>query len=39
MLERGDIGLAVAYAAASLAAGFVGVALGTALVRRARLTW
>jgi CrcB protein len=39
MLEHGDIGLAIAYAAGSLAAGFLGVALGTGIVRRARLTW
>jgi fluoride exporter len=39
MLERGDIGLAVAYGAASIGAGFLGVALGTGIVRRARLTW
>lgn len=39
MLDHGDIGLAIAYATASLAAGFVGVALGTGIVRRARLTW
>jgi fluoride exporter len=31
--------LAVLYAAGSLAAGFAGVAIGTAIVRRARLTW
>ena len=39
MLEHGDVGLAVGYAAGSLAAGFAGVALGTGIVRRARLTW
>jgi CrcB protein len=39
MLDRGRIGLAAGYAAGSLLAGFAGVALGTALVRRARLTW
>jgi CrcB protein len=39
MLEHGDVGLAAAYAAGSLAAGFIGVALGTGIVRRARLTW
>ncbi|MEO6857698.1 MAG: CrcB family protein [Solirubrobacteraceae bacterium] len=39
MLYRGDIALAVLYCAGSLAAGFAGVTLGTALVRRARLTW
>ena len=32
-------GLALLYAAASLLAGFAGVAFGTAIVRRARLTW
>ena len=39
MLEHGDVGLAVGYCAGSIAAGFAGVALGTAIVRRARLTW
>ncbi len=39
MLDRGDIGLAVAYGGASAVAGFAGVWLGTAAVRRARLTW
>jgi fluoride exporter len=39
MFDRGDTGLALAYGAASLLCGFVGVALGTAIVRRARLTW
>ncbi len=39
MLDRGDVMLAVAYLAASALAGFGGVAIGTALVRRARLTW
>lgn len=39
MLDRGDIALAVLYCAGSLVAGFAGVMLGTALVRRARLTW
>jgi fluoride exporter len=39
MLEHGDVGLAIAYAAGSIAAGFVGIALGTGVVRRARLTW
>jgi fluoride exporter len=39
MLDDGDIGLAIAYGAGSLAAGFVGIALGTGIVRRARLTW
>jgi CrcB protein len=39
MLDRGDVALAVSYGAASLVCGFAGVALGTAIVRRARLTW
>ncbi len=39
LLDHGRLGLAAAYAAASIAAGFAGVALGTAIVRRARLTW
>ena len=39
MLEHGDVGLAVGYCAGSVAAGFAGVAFGTAIVRRARLTW
>ncbi len=39
MLDQGDVALAVVYAAASVAAGFAGVALATALVRRAKLTW
>ena len=39
MLDRGDSLLAVAYGLASLLFGFAGVALGTAIVRRARLTW
>jgi CrcB protein len=39
MLDHGALGLAVLYAGGSLAAGFAGVALGTAVVRRARLTW
>jgi fluoride exporter len=39
MLDRGEVGLAVLYAAASGAAGFAGVLVGTALVRRAKLTW
>ena len=38
MLENGASGLAVAYAAASIAAGFLMVALATNIVRRARLT-
>jgi CrcB protein len=37
MLEGGRLGLAIAYAAASLAGGFAVVFLATKLVRRARL--
>jgi len=37
MLEGGRVGLAIAYAAASLAGGFAAVFLATKLVRRARL--
>ena len=39
MLEHGYVGLAFAYAAGSVLAGFAGIALGTGIVRRARLTW
>ena len=39
MLDRGRLGLACGYCAASVAAGFAGVLVGTAVVRRARLTW
>jgi fluoride exporter len=39
MLERGDVLLALGYLAGSAVAGFGGVVLGTAVVRRARLTW
>jgi fluoride ion exporter CrcB/FEX len=39
MLDRGDVGLALAYAGASILAGFLAVALGTSIVRRAQLTW
>ena len=39
LLDHGDDALALGYAAASLAAGIAGLALGTALVRRANLTW
>jgi CrcB protein len=39
MLDRGEVGLAAAYGAVSVGAGFAGVLLGTAAVRRARLTW
>lgn len=37
MLDAGDIALALAYAAASAAAGFLAVTVATNLVRRARL--
>ena len=37
MLDRGAVGLALGYAAASIAAGFALVALATGPVRRARL--
>jgi CrcB protein len=39
MLDHGRLGLAALYGVASLGAGFAGVALGTSIVRRARLTW
>ena len=39
MLDRGEVLLAAAYAAGSIAAGFAGVNFATAAVRRARLTW
>jgi CrcB protein len=39
MIDRGDLVLAVAYGATSVVAGFAGVMIGTAAVRRARLTW
>jgi CrcB protein len=39
MLDHGDAVLAVLYGVTSIATGFVGIAVGTALVRRARLTW
>lgn len=39
MLDAGDLGLALLYCAGSLIAGFGGLALGTAIVRRAQLTW
>lgn len=39
MLDHGDALIAVLYAAASIAGGFAGIVIGTALVRRARLTW
>jgi CrcB protein len=38
MLDRGDGGLAAAYGAATVTAGFLAVAATTNLVRRARLT-
>jgi CrcB protein len=38
MLDAGRAGMALAYAAVSVAAGFAGVAVATNLVRRARLT-
>lgn len=37
MLDRGDTGLALAYALVSVAAGFMAVALATNLVRRTRV--
>ena len=37
MLSHGDDGLAAAYAAASLAAGFAAVLIASGLVRRARV--
>lgn len=39
MLDRGQLGLALLYTGASVIAGFTGVWLGTAIVRRAKLTW
>ena len=39
MLDRGELLPSAAYAGGSVIAGFVGVTLGTAVVRRARLTW
>lgn len=39
LVDGGDLILAACYAAGSIAAGFLGVAFGTAIVRRARLTW
>jgi fluoride exporter len=38
MLDHGAVGLAAAYCVASVAAGFLGVVLGTAVVHRARVT-
>src|SRR3954464_6945144 len=37
VLDRGEIGLALAYAGASVAAGFAAVLLATAMVRRVRV--
>jgi CrcB protein len=39
LLDHGAVALAVLYAAGSIAAGFGGFFIGTAVVRRARLTW
>lgn len=39
LLDRDDWLMAAGYGAGSVVAGFAGVALGTAIVRRARLTW
>lgn len=39
LLDHHQVGLAVLYAAGSIAAGFLGFAIGTAIVRRARLSW
>ena len=39
LLDHDHVGLAILYAAGSLVAGFLGVLIGTAGVRRARLTW
>jgi CrcB protein len=39
MLDRGELWLALGYGSASAVAGFGGMWLGTAVVRRARLTW
>jgi CrcB protein len=39
LLDHDRLLLAAVYAAASLAAGFIGVAIGIGIVRRARLTW
>jgi CrcB protein len=38
MLDHDQLGLALAYATVSVAAGFLGVAVATNLVRRARIT-
>jgi CrcB protein len=37
MLDHGHVGLAIGYAAASVAAGFVAVAVATSVTRRVRL--
>ena len=37
MLDGGHIGLAAGYAAATIAAGFVAIALATSMTRRVRL--
>lgn len=39
LLDHGAALLALLYLAGSIGAGFLGFAIGTALVRRARLTW
>ena len=39
MLDHGALVMAALYAAGSIVAGFLGVVIGTGLVRRARLTW
>jgi CrcB protein len=39
MLDHDDVVMAGLYAGASIAAGFLGLVIGTGLVRRARLTW
>ncbi len=39
MIDNGDLGLAALYGVGSLVAGFAGITIGTAVVRRARLTW
>ena len=39
LLDHSAVGLAALYLAGSVAGGFLGIALGTAVVRRARLTW
>jgi CrcB protein len=39
LLDHRAFGLAVVYVGASIAAGFLGVALGSAIVRRAQVTW